>query len=273
MSHAAGSTKNITTSMLLKRKRDGERISMVTCYDSAFGKLVEASSIDMVLVGDSMGNVILGHDSTIPVTIDDVIHHTAAVTRVVKRPFVAADMPFLTYATVPDALHNAGRLIQEGGAAAVKLEGGESICKQVDALVNAGIPVIGHLGLTPQSVHALGGYKVQGKGKEARTRLLADAKALQAAGAFCIVLELIPADLAKEVTAALEIPTIGIGAGPDCDGQVLVLHDLLGFDQGFSPKFLKKYANLGAVVADALKSYDNEVKHQLFPKAEHSFSE
>ena len=273
MSHAPGTTKNITTTMLLKRKHDGEKISMVTCYDSAFGKLVEASPVDMVLVGDSMGNVVLGYDSTIPVTIDAMVHHTAAVTRVVKRPFVAADMPFLTYASVTDALRNAGRLIQEGGAAAVKLEGGESICPQVHALVSAGIPVIGHLGLTPQSVHTLGGYKVQGKTKEARARLLADAKALQAAGAFCIVLELVPAELAKEVTAALEIPTIGIGAGAFCDGQVLVLHDLLGFDQTFAPKFLKKYANLGEVVANALKSYDSEVKSQAFPKAEHSFGD
>lgn len=220
-----------------------------------------------------MGNVVLGYESTIPVTMEDMIHHTAAVTRVVKRAFVTADMPFLTYATVTDALRNAGRLMQEGGAAAVKLEGGESICPQVHALVSAGIPVIGHLGLTPQSVHALGGYRVQGKTKEARARLIADAKALEAAGAFCIVLELIPADLAKEVTAALEIPTIGIGAGPQCDGQVLVLHDLLGFDQSFSPKFLKKFANLGDVVADALKSYDSEVKGRKYPTTEHSFGD
>lgn len=273
MSHTPGTVKSVTTTAILKRHHDGEKISMVTCYDSAFGRLVDASPIDMILVGDSLGNVILGHESTIPVTISDMVHHTAAVTRVVKRAFVAADMPFMTYATVESAMQNAARLIQDGGAAAVKLEGGESICPQVHALVAAGIPVIGHLGLTPQSVHALGGYKVQGKTKEARKRILADAKALEAAGVFCIVLELVPADLAKEITEVLQIPTIGIGAGAYCSGQVLVLHDLLGFNQDFSPKFLKKYADLGSIVANALKTYDIDVKSQKFPAAEHSFGE
>ncbi len=273
MSHANGNIKSVTTTAILKKHHDGEKISMITCYDSAFGKLIDVSPIDMILVGDSLGNVILGHDSTIPVTIDDMVHHSAAVTRIVKRAFVAADMPFMTYATVEQALKNATFLIQKGGAAAVKLEGGESICPQVHALVSAGIPVIGHLGLTPQSVHALGGYRVQGKTKEARKRLLADAKALELAGVFCIVLELVPADLAKEITESLQIPTIGIGAGVHCSGQVLVLHDMLGFNSEFSPKFLKKFANLGAVVAEALVAYDSEVKTSKYPSTEHSFGE
>ena len=277
MSHTASGSnsglKPVTVASLLKKKAAGERISMVTCYDAAFGRIVELSPIDMVLVGDSLGNVLLGYSSTIPVTIDDMIHHTAAVTRAVKRPFVAGDMPFLTYATVDDALRNAGKLIQLGGAHGVKLEGGEAICPQVEALVAAGIPVVGHLGLTPQSVHALSGYKVQAKEKEAQKRLIADAKALQDAGAFCIVLEMIPASLATTVSQSLEIPTIGIGAGAGCDGQVLVMHDLLGFDSDFNPKFLKKYANLNKIIGDALSDYDKDVKSGKFPATEHSFGD
>lgn len=271
MSHASNKVQSVTIASLQAKKEAGEPISMVTCYDSAFGRIVESSPIDMVLVGDSLGNVMLGYDSTIPVTIDDMVHHTAAVTRVVQRPFVGADMPFLTYSTKEDALRNGGKLMQKGGAQAVKLEGGEAICPQVEALVANGIPVIGHLGLTPQSVHALSGYKVQAKEKAAQKKLLEDAKALQDAGVFCLVLEMIPASLGTSVSKALKIPTIGIGAGSGCDGQVLVLQDLLGFDASFKPKFLKKYADLSKIVGDALVSFNKDVKSKKFPSAEHSF--
>ena len=264
----------ITLSTILKRKADGKKLSMVTCYDAAFARLVDESGIDMVLVGDSLGNVMLGHDSTIPVTLNDMIHHTAAVSRVLKKPFLVIDMPFMTYHVSPEqALINCGRAIQEGGAQAVKIEGGLSVCSKVAALVGAGIPVMGHLGLTPQSVHALGGYKVQGRGDAARKKLIEDAKALEAAGAFAIVLEMVPAPLAAEVTKVLKIPTIGIGAGVDCDGQVLVLHDLLGFDDEFNPKFLKKFANLGKVIRESLSSYDEEVKSGKFPGSAQTFLE
>lgn len=271
MSHASPPRKAVTIPSLLKRKADGQKISMVTCYDSAFGKLIEASPVDIILVGDSLGNVMLGFDSTIPVTIDHMVHHTAAVSRVVKSQLIIADMPFMTYATTVDALKNAARLLQEGGAAGVKLEGGASICPQVRTLVECGIPVVGHLGLTPQSVHALGGYKVQGSNEASASRIKSDALALEAAGACCVVLEMVPQSLAKEITRQLTIPTIGIGAGPDCDGQVLVLHDLLGFDSEFSPKFLKKYLNLGEAIAKALTEYDQDVKELKFPTLEHSF--
>ena len=263
---------SVTTTELLKRKQAGEKISVVTCYDAAFGRIVEGSPVDVVLVGDSLGNVMLGFDSTLPVTVDHMIHHASAVTRVVRRPLVVVDMPFMSYqVSVEDSLRNCGRVIKESGAQAVKLEGGRRIVPQVKALVDAGIPVMGHLGLTPQSVHALGGYKVQGKGSEARKAMIEDARVLTTAGIFALVLEMVPADLAAEITAAIEVPTIGIGAGGGCDGQVLVLHDLLGFDQDFNPKFLKKYANLGAVIAEALVTYDKEVKAGAFPQTKNQF--
>jgi 3-methyl-2-oxobutanoate hydroxymethyltransferase len=247
---------------------------MVTCYDAAFARLVDDSGVDMVLVGDSLGNVMLGHDSTIPVTLNDMIHHSAAVARTLSKPFLVIDMPFMTYhVSVEQALANCGRAIQEGGAQAVKIEGGKAVCPQVAALVGAGIPVMGHLGLTPQSVHALGGYKIQGRGDAARKKLLEEAKALETAGVFALVLEMVPSSLAAEVSRALSIPTIGIGAGPDCDGQVLVLHDLLGFDDEFNPKFLKKYANLGKTIRDALARYDQEVKAGEFPGQAQTFLE
>ena len=263
---------SVTTTELLKRKQAGEKISVVTCYDAAFGRIVEGSPVDVVLVGDSLGNVMLGFDSTLPVTVDHMIHHASAVTRVVRRPLVVVDMPFMSYqVSVEDSLRNCGRVIKESGAQAVKLEGGRRIVPQVKALVDAGIPVMGHLGLTPQSVHALGGYKVQGKGSEARKAMIEDARVLTTAGIFALVLEMVPADLAAEITAAIEVPTIGIGAGGGCDGQVLVHHDLLGFDQDFNPKFLKKYANLGAVIAEALVTYDKEVKAGAFPQTKNQF--
>lgn len=273
MSHNSTKSQPMTVAALLRKKQAAERISMVTCYDSAFGRIVEASPIDMVLVGDSLGNVLLGYDSTIPVTIEAMVHHTAAVSRVVKRPFVVADMPFFTYLDVDIALKNAGKLVQQGGAHGVKLEGGKSICPQVEAIVNAGVPVVGHLGLTPQSVHGLSGYKVQAKLEAEQNKLIEDALALQEAGAFCLVLEMIPAKLSAKVTSLLKIPTIGIGAGGECDGQVLVMHDLLGFDASFNPKFLKKYANMSKVIGEALSSYDKDVKSGQFPTAEHSFGD
>lgn len=271
MSRAGSARKSFTVSSLQKCKSAGQKISMVTCYDAAFGKLIEESLIDMVLVGDSLGNVVLGFDSTIPVTVDHMIHHSAAVTRAVKRAFVAVDMPFMSYSTIADALKNGARLIQEGGAAALKLEGGKAICPQVEALVGCGLPVIGHLGLTPQSVHALGGYKVQGASVEAAKQIEQDALALEAAGVCALVLEMVPRDLAKSLTRQLKVPTIGIGAGPDCDGQVLVIHDLLGFNSSFSPKFLKKYVDLSSLIGAALASYSEDVKSGGFPSDEHSF--
>lgn len=273
-SHKASLQSPITCLDLLKRKKDGKRFSVVTCYDSSFARLVARTDVDMVLVGDSLGNVMLGYDDTIKVTVGDILHHTAAVTRVLRRSLVVADMPFLSYQlSKKQALKNAGRLVQKGGAQAVKLEGGTEVCPQVESIVKAGIPVVGHLGLTPQSVHMLGGYKVQGKSLDAREKLKASALALQDAGAFALVLELVPASLAAEVTAMLRIPTIGIGAGPDCDAQVLVLHDLLGFDEDFSPKFLKKYANIAQIVTGALREFDTEVKSGKFPTLDHSFSD
>lgn len=264
--------ESVTTQELLARKHSGKKFSVVTCYDSAFGRIVEASPIDVVLVGDSLGNVMLGYDSTIPVTVDHMIHHAAAVTRVVSRPLVVVDMPFMSYqVSVEEALRNCARVLQESGVQAVKLEGGQRIVPQVRALVAAGIPVMGHLGLTPQSVHTLGGYKVQGKAADARKAMIDDALALEDAGAFSVVLEMVPASLATEITARLRIPTIGIGAGSGCDGQVLVMHDLLGFDEKFNPKFLKKYANLGRIIREALTEYDDEVKNGNFPGVKNQF--
>ncbi len=274
MSKYSSRDGGVTLSTVLKRKSDGKKLSMVTCYDAAFARLVDESGVDMVLVGDSLGNVMLGHDSTIPVTLQDMIHHSAAVARVLSKPFLVIDMPFMTYhVSVEQALENCGRAIQQGGAQAVKIEGGKAVCPQVAALVGVGIPVMGHLGLTPQSVHALGGYKIQGRGDAARKKLIEEAKALEAAGVFALVLEMVPASLAAEVSKALTIPTIGIGAGPDCDGQVLVLHDLLGFDDNFNPKFLKKYANLGKTIREALAQYDHEVKTGEFPGPAQTFLE
>ncbi len=270
--HTSESVSQVTVKTLQKRKQEQSKISMVTCYDAAFAALIDRSPIDMILVGDSAGNVVLGFKDTIPVTMEHMIHHTAAVSRVVKRAMLVADMPFLSYnLSVEQALRNAGRLIQEGGAQAVKLEGGSAILPQVKALVQAGIPVVGHLGLTPQSVHQLGGYKVQGKTEEQAKLIKEEATKLAEAGACAIVLELVPSQLAEELTRGLSVPTIGIGAGSGTDGQVLVLHDLLGFSSEFSPKFLKKYANLGETITQALRQYDAEVKAKQFPGPEHSF--
>lgn len=266
-------TKAITRAELIAMKEQKQPITMLTAYDYPTALLVDQAGIDMILVGDSMGNVVLGYDNTIPVTIDDIVHHTQAVSRGAKRAFVVADMPFLSSHISPiETMRNAGRLIQAGGAKAVKIEGGGELAATVKALTDAGIPVMGHLGLTPQSVHQMGGYKVQGKTATAGSKMLADAKALQEAGAFAIVLECVPTALAEKITAELTIPTIGIGAGNVCDGQVLVIHDLLGVTDGFIPKFVKQYANIHDIVIKALQTYRNEVQERSFPDENYSFA-
>ncbi len=254
-------------------KARGEPIVAVTCYDATFARLVDAADIDVVLVGDSLGNVIQGQSSTLPVTLDDVLYHTRAVARGLTRAHLVADMPFMTYYSPEVALPNAARLLAEGGAHAVKIEGGVEVAHVVARLVAAGVPVMGHVGLTPQSVHALGGHRVQGRGAEARVRILADAKALQAAGCYAIVLEGIPSRLAAEISAALTIPTIGIGAGDGCDGQILVLYDMLGLNPDFQPKFLKRFAEAGTIVTDALRSYGDEVRSHRFPTEAHAYDD
>ena len=264
--------QRVTTTQLLKKKARAEKIVMIAAYDYPTAVLADEAGVDSVLVGDSLGMVVLGYETTLPVTLDDMIHHTRAVVRGAQRALVAVDLPFLTYQTgTADAVRNAGRLLQEG-ASAVKLEGGVDICPQVRALVSAGIPVIGHLGLTPQSIHVLGGYKLQGRDEEAAQRILSDAQALEHSGAFAIVLECIPEDLAARITTSLSIPTIGIGAGVHCDGQVLVLHDLLGIAGKVKPRFVKQYAHLGNVIQEALEQYAREVREGKFPGPEHSFT-
>lgn len=253
-------------------KAEGRPVTMLTAYDFLLAGLVDEAGIDVILVGDSLGNVVLGYETTIPVTMDDMVHHVRAVARGARRALVVADMPFLSYqVSVEDALRNAGRLLQEGGAHAVKVEGGAAILNTVRALVGAGIPVMGHLGLTPQSVHQLGGFKVQARDAAAANRLLDDARALEEAGIFALVLECIPAPLARMVTGALGVPTIGIGAGPDCDGQVLVIHDLLGLTGGRAPRFVKRYADLRAQILAAVGAYREEVVARRFPGPEHTF--
>jgi len=264
--------KRISTTHLVRMKSRAEKIVMVTAYDYPTARLVDEAGVDVVLVGDSLGMVVLGYDTTLPVTLDDMIHHTQAVTRGVQRALVAVDMPFLTYQTGPaDALRNAGRILQETGAAAVKLEGGVEVCPQVRALVSAGIPVIGHLGLTPQSIHVFGGYKLQGRDEEAAQRILSDAQALEHSGACSIVLECIPEDLAARITAAVAIPTVGIGAGVHCDGQVLVLHDLLGLNFGVEPKFARRYANLKTAIGEAVRAFCADVANGRFPADAESY--
>jgi len=252
-------------------KAKKEKIVMLTAYDYSTAKLVDEAGIPLILVGDSLGMVMLGYESTIPVTMDEMIHHTKAVVRGTKQSMIIGDMPFMTYHTsISDALRNAARFIQEGGAQAVKLEGGVTVADAVKRIVECGIPVMGHIGLTPQSVHQLGGHRVQGKTPEAAERLLKDAQALEQAGAFAVVLELVPAPLSKLVTQKLGIPTIGIGAGPDCDGQVQVISDLLGLFSDFVPKHAKQYAKLAGSIKTALADYISEVKTGKFPTAEHS---
>lgn len=260
------------TSLDIRQSKGDRKLTMLTAYDYSSATLVDECDIDMILVGDSLGMVMLGRDDTISVTMDEMVHHTKAVVRGTTRSLVIADMPFMSYeVSIEDAMRNAARLFQEGGARAVKLEGGHTVVPQVKALVNAGIPVVGHIGLTPQRVASLGGFKVQGKTAEAANTLLEEAKALEAAGVFCIVLEAIPAPIAARITQELSIPTIGIGAGAECDGQVLVFHDLLGLFDRFVPKFVKQYANLRETAASAISDYKREVEDGSFPAPEHTF--
>jgi 3-methyl-2-oxobutanoate hydroxymethyltransferase len=260
---------SINTIKEMKSKK--EKIVMLTAYDYSTAKLVDEAGIPLILVGDSLGMVMLGYESTIPVTMDEMIHHTKAVVRGTKQALVIGDMPFMTYHTnTADAMRNAARFIQEGGAQAVKLEGGVTVAETVKRIVECGIPVMGHIGLTPQSVHQLGGHKVQGKTPESAERLLKDARALEQAGAFAVVLELVPAPLSKLITQKIGIPTIGIGAGPDCDGQVQVISDLLGLFSDFVPKHAKQFAQLAGLIKTALADYMAEVKAGKFPAAEHS---
>ena len=253
-------------------KKEGTRLSMLTAYDYSTAKLVDAAGINSILVGDSLGNTILGYEDTLSVTMEDMIHHTAAVARGAKNALVIGDMPFMSYqASVYDAVVNAGRLMKEGRANAVKLEGGASVCEQIKAIVSASIPVCAHIGLTPQSINAFGGFKVQGKGEKQAQQLLDDARRVQEAGAFAVVLEGIPALLAQKITDTLDIPTIGIGAGAGCDGQVLVYQDMLGMFTDFKPKFVKHFANVGEIMTEAFKTFDQEVKEGVFPAPEHTY--
>lgn len=261
----------ITARSLAARKRRGEPITMLTAYDFTFARIFDQAEIELLLVGDSLGNVVQGADTTLPVTLDEVIYHTRMVARGAERALVIGDMPFGSYQiSEEDAVRNAIRLVKEGGAAAVKLEGGTKMASTIERIVCAEIPVMGHVGLTPQAVHRMGGFRVQGRGEAGRIQVLDDALAVQAAGAFAVVLEGIPADLAKEVTAELQIPTIGIGAGVHCDGQVLVMHDLLGLND-WAPSFVKQYAGIGTEVSKAARAYADEVKHRKFPDEQHSY--
>lgn len=263
---------DVTTRDLLDMKQKGERIVALTCYDALFARLLDASGVDILLVGDSVNQVLAGADSTLSATLDQMIYHTKIVRRGAERSMVLCDLPFLTYqVSREEAVRNAGRVMQETGCHGVKLEGGRPIAATVRALVEVGIPVMGHLGLTPQSVHALGGYRVQGRDDQTAARLKEDAKALEEAGAFALVLELVPAPLASAITKSLAIPTIGIGAGPACDGQVLVLHDMLGLNDRFAAKFVKRYAQLAAEVREAVRLFGAEVREGRYPGPEHSF--
>lgn len=253
-------------------KEQGQKISMLTAYDYSTAKLMDEAGVNSILVGDSLGNVMLGYEDTISVTLEDMIHHGAAVARGAKDALVVIDMPFMSYQTsVYDAVVNAGRLMKEGRAGAVKLEGGREVCPQIKAIVDAGIPVCAHLGLTPQSINAFGGFRVQGKSEEAAKKIISDAQDVEKAGAFAVVLEGIPAKLAALITEKLRIPTIGIGAGKECDGQVLVYQDMLGMFSDFTPKFVKRYADLGEIMKDAFSRYREEIQKGVFPGKEHEY--
>jgi 3-methyl-2-oxobutanoate hydroxymethyltransferase len=255
-------------------KERGERITALTAYDFLFARMVDRAGVDLVLVGDTLGEVVLGFESTLPVTLDDMIHHAAAVRRGVERALIVVDLPFLTYqVSIEDAIRNAGRVLKETGAAAVKVEGGSPrIVGTIAALVEVGIPVMGHIGFTPQSIHALSGFRVQGRDSAAADRLKAEARSIEQAGAFALVLELVPGSLAAEITGEARIPTIGIGAGAECDGQVLVLHDMLGLNPGFDPRFLKRFADLGSAADAGIREFVAAVKGGTFPSGEHTFS-
>jgi len=257
---------------LQRLKAENHKIVMITAYDATMARLVDAAGVDMVLVGDSLGMVVQGREDTLGVTLEDVAYHGRCVARGLKRAHLTLDMPFMSFqVSAQEALRNAGRLVQEGCAQSVKLEGGERSAEAIRAIVEAGIPVVGHVGLTPQSVHALGGFRVQGRSQEAAERIVRDAHAVEESGAFCIVLEAVPEDVAARITEELAIPTIGIGAGVACDGQVLVCYDLLGFDLSFQPRFVKRYAEMESAVVEAVRAYAAEVRSGAFPTADHAF--
>ena len=264
--------KKMTIPDILKMKQNSQRITVLTAYDFPFARLVDDGGVDIILVGDSVGVVVAGHDTTLPVTMDEMLYHVRAVKRAAPKALVVADMPFMSYQTgIEDACRNCGRMIKEGGAEAVKVEGGSSMAHVIRAVSSIDIPVMAHIGLTPQSVHRMGGYKVQGR-KEQAERIMDDAYAVQHAGAFAVVLEGIPAALAAAISAELTIPTIGIGAGPSCDGQVMVIHDILGLCEKYSPRFVKRYADLGPIISAAVTQYVTEVRNGEFPTEGHSFS-
>ncbi|TAL26129.1 MAG: 3-methyl-2-oxobutanoate hydroxymethyltransferase [Nitrospirae bacterium] len=262
----------ITIQDFLKKKTEKKKITMLTAYDYPFAQIVDEAGLDGILVGDSLGMVVQGLENTLPVTMDEMIYHTKMVSRAVKNALVIGDMPFMSYqASIEDAVRNAGRFIKEAGASAVKLEGGAEVAEHIKAMTRSDIPVMAHIGLTPQSIHRMGGYKVQGKTEEAQKKLIEEAHVAEDAGAFALLLEAIPIDLAKKITKELAIPTIGIGAGPFCDGQVLVLHDVIGLFERFTPKFVKRYANLKAETLKAIKSYKEDVENSAFPSEKQSF--
>jgi 3-methyl-2-oxobutanoate hydroxymethyltransferase len=262
----------VTVPALARAKARGDKIAMLTAYDFAFARIFDAAGIDVLLVGDSLGNVVQGNDTTVPVTLDEMVYHTRLVSRAARRALVVGDMPFGSYhASVEQAVASAVRLMKEGGAHAVKLEGGERVADRIEALARLQIPVMGHVGLTPQSVHQFGGFRVQGRGDEGHARVLADAKAVEAAGAFAVVLECVPRELAREISAALAIPTIGIGAGVGCDGQVLVMHDLLGLTDGAPPKFVRQYVVLGDIARRAAELWADDVRNQKYPSDAESY--
>lgn len=263
----------LTIRDIQKMKEDGEAIPMLTAYDATSARLAEAADVPMLLVGDSLGMVIQGHETTIPVTLDHIIYHASIVTRVTQKPLVVGDMPFMSYNVSPEqAVSNAGRLMQEGGVGAVKLEGGETAAPAIERIVQAGIPVMGHIGLTPQSVNRFGGFRVQGREIVGAQQLLRDAQAVQSAGAFAVVVELVTGPLAEMITQKLDIPTIGIGAGPHCDGQVQVFHDILGLFEGLMPRHAKRYIDAGGAMREAIHQYVEEVQQRSFPTDENSFS-
>lgn len=266
-------SNRVTVPLLRARKKNGEKITALTAYDYALASIMDEAGIDILLVGDSLGMVVLGYENTLPVTMDEMIHHTKPVARAAKRALVIGDMPFMSYHLSPEqAVANAGRFIKEGGAEAVKIEGASPRRLQlIETLVEADVPVLGHIGLTPQSVVRLGGFKVQGKTPEDARRLIAEARAVEKAGAFALVVECVPAEVAGAITAAVGIPTIGIGAGPACDGQIIVFHDLMGCHGGYLPKFVKMYADLHGVISEAVAQYGADVRSGLFPDQEHAY--
>lgn len=262
----------ITPPDIMAKKQNGEKITMLTAYDYSMAAMIDQAGVDMILVGDSLGMVVLGYESTVPVTMEEMLHHAKAVSRGARQALVVGDMPFMSYQVNPeDAVKNAGRFIKEAGCQAIKLEGGIEQAQTIEAIVKAGIPVVGHIGLTPQTATALGGYKLQAKDAESARKLLDDGRAVAEAGAFALVIECVPSGIGKAVSESVHIPTIGIGAGPHCDGQVLVTNDLLGMFEKFTPKFVKKFADLSPIIKDAFSRYVDEVKSGEFPDEEHSF--